>query len=135
MTVLENGLDTGDISDLSITIDRKLLIKRPHNKRGLASELRFGGTDVTGELTAYFDSEARWERALGSELVALSAKLEDGAKFFQMTLPEVQLEPKGPRLDGDDGILQTFSWQSIVHEASAPISFALKIATPAATWS
>jgi hypothetical protein len=135
MTILQDGLDTGDISDLSVTIERKLIIKRPHNKRGKASEIAFGGTEVTGELTAYFDSEARWEKALNGELIALSAKLEDGAKFFQLSLPEVQLEPKGPALDGDDGLIQKFSFESVIYTGTAPVHFALSIATPVATWS
>jgi hypothetical protein len=135
MTVLEGGIDTGDISDLSVTIERKLILKRPHNKGGKASQIRFGGTEVTGELTAYFDSEARWEKALSAELIALSAKLEDGAKYLSLQLPEVQLEPKGPRLDGDDGIAQTFSFESIVHTGTAPVNFSLNISTPVAAWS
>jgi Phage tail tube protein len=135
MTILQDGLDSGDISDLSVTIERKLLIKRPHNRGGKASELRFGGTEVTGELTAYFDSEARWEKALNAELIALSAKLVDGAKFFQIGLPEVQLEPKGPALDGEDGLLQKFTFEAVVHAGTAPVNLALNIATPAVSWS
>jgi hypothetical protein len=134
MTVLQDGLDSGDISDLSVTIERKLLLKRPHNKSGKASDIKFGGTDVTGELTAYFDSEARWEKALASELIALSAKLLDGTKYLQINLPEVQLEPKGPRLDGDEGIMQTFSFEAVVHAGTAPVNFLLNIATPVAAW-
>lgn len=135
MTILQDGLDTGDISDLSVTIERKLILKRPHNKRGKAAEARFGGTEVTGELTAYFDSEARWEKALNAELIALSAKLEDGAKYFQLTLPEVQLEPKGPALDGDEGLLQKFAFEAVVYGGTAPATLALNIATPAPSWS
>jgi hypothetical protein len=135
MTILQDGLDTGDISDLSVTIERKLILKRPHNKGGKASLIRFGGTEVTGELTVYFESEARWEKALNAQLIALSAKLQDGAKYMTLGLPEVQLEPKGPRLDGDEGIAQTFAFESVVQTSTAPVSFSLNIATPVATWS
>jgi hypothetical protein len=134
MTILQDGQDTGDISDLSVTIERKLVIKRPHNKRGKASEIIFGATDVTGELTAYFDSEARWEKALNGDFIALHATLADGNKTFDIYLTEVQLEPKGPALDGDDGLLQKFSFDSVVHMGVAPINFGLAVATPAATW-
>jgi hypothetical protein len=134
MTVLQDGLDSGDISDLSVTVERKLILKRPHNKSGKASEIKFGGTEVTGEVTAYFDSETRWEKALAAQLIALSAKLVDGTKFLQINLPEVQLEPKGPRLDGDDGIMQTFSYEAVVHTGTAPVNFLLNIATAASAW-
>lgn len=113
-TVLEGGVDTGMITRLDFDIERKLVLKRPHNKSGKASQIRYGGTTVTGEVEIYFDSEAMYDKALDAELTQFSATLIDGTgKSALITLPEVQLEPKGPKLEGDEGIMQVFSIESV----------------------
>lgn len=124
MTILEDAVDIGTITKLGIEIARAIVEKRPHGKGGKASELRFGADKVSGTLEVYFETDALWAKARGGTLTALSATLVSGADSLAITMPEVKLEPVGPAVEGDDGIMQSFTYRAIKKaSADAPIKF------------
>lgn len=135
MTILEDGLDIGMITKLGIEIARNIVEKRPHGKGGKASELRYGDDKVSGGLDVFFETDALWAKSRNGTLTALAATLVSGADSLAMTMPEVKLEPVGPKVEGADGIMQSFRYRSIKKaSADAPIKFVTTNANAGATY-
>lgn len=135
MAILENAIDIGTITKLGIEITRGIVEKRPHGKSGKASELRNGEDRVSGGLDIYFETDATWAKSRNGTLTSLGATLTSGAASLAITMPEVKLEPVGPAVEGDDGIMQSFRYRSIKSaSADAPIKFVTTNANAGATY-
>ncbi len=124
MTILENAIDTGLITDLSIEVNRKIVWKRPHNKSGKASEAKFGSHRVSGTLKTLFETDALWAKARNATLTSLKATIVSGADSLEVLMNEVRIKPVGPKTTTEDGIEQSFEYKSIKKaNADSPIKF------------
>lgn len=130
ITTLEAAVDSGDIADISIDIMRKVVEKRVQGKGGIASELRFGGSTVRGQLTKYFETDALATKARVETITSLQTTINGlaGTNYFaQMLMPEVKVFPVGRKIDGDNGVMQVFDFRSIrkSNTTTSPIQFLL----------
>lgn len=123
--ITENGLDGADITSLDINVACPVKEKRVSGASGMAKELKRGKSMVSGTLEAFFESDARWARARAGTLTPIAATIAAGTDSTVITMPECKLTPVGPKIEGDDGILQKFSYKAIrkLNLTDTPIKF------------
>lgn len=127
MTILEDDADTGVVSNLSLSIAINTPQKRPHNAGGIATQTRRGKFEVTGTLDIYFEDDDHWLKAREGTPQKITSILAQGNDEFEFRLPEQDLEPKGPKIDGEDGTMQLFSFRSFFgSDSQSPFWFQLR---------
>jgi hypothetical protein len=126
-TILEDDTDTGVVSNLSVSIGINTPQKRPHNAGGIATQTRRGKFEVTGTLDSYFEDDDHWQKAREGTAQKVTSVLVQGNDEFEFRLPEQDLEPKGPKIDGEDGTMQSFSFRSFYQsDSQSPFWFQLR---------
>lgn len=134
-TLLEDAADPEDIINLKMQLTRSVAEKRVSGKGGKASELLYGGSELTGTLSTYFESEARAAKAEAKTIEAIDATIVVGAASAQHILPEVQLEPGDWTPADDGGVIRDFNFESVtVSSADAPIKIVVTNSTATYPW-
>lgn len=124
MVILMDAADPANITNLTIDVEGRLVAVRPHGAGGKAVQLMRGGWVVSGTLSAYFVSDAQYLKARNQTPFVILATQTNGAASRAITMPEVKLVPSGPKVEGEDGIMQDFEYEAYMGvSADAPIKF------------
>ena len=125
MTHLEAGTDPGTITDMKISMDRKLVQKRPTGAGAKATGAAFGMTTIATTLVEYYESDARAAKARAGTLTSLQSNVVAGLDQLQIIQPEVKLEPVSEDATGE-AIMITFQSKAIRKvSAETPVYFNL----------
>ena len=111
LVTLENGVDGADMRSLDIDIVMPVVEKRVIGK-AYAQELKRKGAKVTGTVELFFESDTRWARVRAGTPTTLRGTIVAGATQAQLDLLEVKLQPTGPKVEGEDGILQKYAYKA-----------------------
>jgi hypothetical protein len=126
LTTLEAAADPGTILEHKYDITRKVVQKRPQGKFGKASDAKFGGTQISGTVLQYYETDALWAKSRNGTITSLQNNIVSGNDQLQVIQSEVKLEPTDYKTDSEDGIRQEFKYTSIKKaNALSPILFNL----------
>lgn len=111
-----DGSESFEISSHNFTLDNTLRSQKAQGTLGNVG-IALGTLNVTGALTAYFESRSLYEKHLSWETSSFSYRLIDGAgNAYVFTFPSLKLTDGNPTAGGkDQDILAEMSWTAYRH--------------------
>lgn len=111
-----DGAQAFEISSHNFTLDNTLRAQKAQGTLGSVG-IALGTLNVTGALTAYFESRTLYEKHLNWETSSFSYRLVDGAgNAYVFTFPALKFTDGNPSAGGkDQDILAEMSWTAFRH--------------------
>jgi len=112
-TIQENGLPIATVTKCSINITNNIDELRSIGNMGKCADLIEGFVDVTGTITALFDSQVLWMKAKEGMKSSLEIFFDagDNTHSLKISIPEL-LFKQGQKLDGQAGLLVEFPFEA-----------------------
>jgi hypothetical protein len=126
LTLLENGIDAGDMISMTVDCVAEIVQKRPTGAGAIATELRLKKKKVSGTVKFYFESDARWARVRTGTRTSLRFTVIDTDSNSAIgDMAEVELESMGPKLADSEGVTQEYKFNAVryANVTDTPIKF------------
>lgn len=118
--------DGGKVQKFSLTVTREVIEGRESGDDGVASEIVFGDTTVTGTVTALFRNDSRWAKAREGVLTNFLSDIIRGTRKFHFRIPELQAVPTSVKKATGQPLYCEFEVEGVFEtESNSPIYFEL----------
>ncbi len=110
--ITEGGAQIGIVTELSLTLENGI---NPLFVVGskTAQCTSIGRSNLTGTLTAWFESEALYEKFLNETETNIGFELADSANYYQFAMPRVKYTAGQPDVSGEGEVTIPLQFQAI----------------------
>lgn len=117
--ITEGGSAIATVTDLSIKLNCNLdTSSRCIGGDGVLADLPEGVVEVSGSLTALFDSTTLLTKAAGLTESSLTVTLTSATHSLKFEIPELLYSPKSPGIEGPMGIKQSYEFRGYYDNAA-----------------
>jgi hypothetical protein len=121
LALVQGGVASTIISELSLDLDLALREKRAHNGQGRATELRRGRSAITGSITGYYENETFLALGEDGTLTSLLGNLATTDGLIDIDAPKVWVGVTDYE-DGEEGATFTADIEVVKDGASEPLT-------------
>lgn len=117
-TVTEGGSTLAIVTELSLTLENGLTPRFAIGSDEVTGQSSIGRSNLTGQLTAYFENATLLEKFLAQTESSLSFVLTDGTKSYTFLVPKIKYNGGQPDTQGQGEITIALPFQAIYDSTS-----------------